>query len=95
MFEVIASERSYLRSLLVLIEHFMESSELSNTLIVMDKKTLFSNILRIKEVSERWASMRVCVCIENIFTVIAETALTEPKEICMTVSIEHICGITI
>lgn len=54
MFEVIASERSYLRSLRVLIEHFMESSDLSNTLIVMDKKTLFSNILRIKEVSERF-----------------------------------------
>lgn len=53
MFEVIASERSYLRSLLVLIEHFMESSDLSNTLIIMDKKTLFSNILRIKEVSEK------------------------------------------
>ncbi|KAA0725214.1 Ephexin-1 Eph-interacting exchange protein [Triplophysa tibetana] len=54
MFEVIASERSYLRSLRVLIEHFMESSDLSNTLIVMDKKTLFSNIMRIKEVGERF-----------------------------------------
>ncbi|KAI7796743.1 rho guanine nucleotide exchange factor 15 [Triplophysa rosa] len=54
MFEVIASERSYLRSLCVLVEHFMESSDLSNTLIIMDKKTLFSNILRIKEVSERF-----------------------------------------
>ncbi|XP_043109249.1 rho guanine nucleotide exchange factor 15 [Puntigrus tetrazona] len=54
MFEVITSEISYLRSLRVLTEHFMESSDLNDTLINMDKKTLFSNILRIQEVSERF-----------------------------------------
>ncbi|XP_056111491.1 rho guanine nucleotide exchange factor 15 isoform X1 [Rhinichthys klamathensis goyatoka] len=54
MFEVITSEMSYLRSLRVLTEHFMESSDLNETLIIMDKKTLFSNILRIQEVSERF-----------------------------------------
>ncbi|XP_039517281.1 ephexin-1 isoform X2 [Pimephales promelas] len=54
MFEVITSEMSYLRSLRVLTEHFMESCELNDTLIIMDKKTLFSNILRIQEVSERF-----------------------------------------
>ncbi|XP_051969073.1 ephexin-1-like [Xyrauchen texanus] len=54
MFEVITSEMSYLRSLRVLTEHFMESSDLSETLIIRDKKTLFSNILRIQEVSERF-----------------------------------------
>ncbi|XP_067226160.1 ephexin-1 [Chanodichthys erythropterus] len=54
MYEVITSEMSYLRSLRVLTEHFMESSELNDTLIIMDKKTLFSNILRIQEVSERF-----------------------------------------
>lgn len=54
MFEVITSEMSYLRSLRVLIENFMESSDLNDTLINMDKKTLFSNILRIQEVSERF-----------------------------------------
>ncbi len=59
MFEVITSEMSYLRSLRVLIENFMESSDLNDTLINMDKKTLFSNILRIQEVSERWVP--VCV----------------------------------
>lgn len=64
MYEVITSEMSYLRSLRVLTEHFMESSELNDTLIIMDKKTLFSNILRIQEVSERW----VPVCVK--FTVI-------------------------
>ncbi|CAM4709876.1 unnamed protein product [Leuciscus chuanchicus] len=54
MFEVITSEMSYLRSLRVLTGHFMESSDLNDTLIIMDKKTLFSNILRIQEVSERF-----------------------------------------
>ncbi|XP_051531089.1 rho guanine nucleotide exchange factor 15-like isoform X2 [Myxocyprinus asiaticus] len=54
MFEVITSEMSYLRSLRVLTEHFMESSDLSETIIIRDKKTLFSNILRIQEVSERF-----------------------------------------
>ncbi|XP_016126467.1 rho guanine nucleotide exchange factor 15-like isoform X2 [Sinocyclocheilus grahami] len=54
MFEVITSEMSYLRSLRVLTEHFMESSDLNDTLINMDKKNLFSNILRIQEVSERF-----------------------------------------
>ncbi|XP_051959137.1 rho guanine nucleotide exchange factor 15-like [Xyrauchen texanus] len=54
MFEVITSEMSYLRSLRVLTEHFMKSSDLNETLINRDKKTLFSNILRIQEVSERF-----------------------------------------
>ncbi|XP_059387596.1 ephexin-1-like [Carassius carassius] len=54
MFEVIKSEMSYQRSLHVLTEHFMESSDLNDTLLNMDKKTLFSNILRIQEVSKRF-----------------------------------------
>ncbi|XP_062859673.1 rho guanine nucleotide exchange factor 15 isoform X2 [Trichomycterus rosablanca] len=54
MYEVLTSEVSYLRSLRVLTEHFMESQELNDTLIIRDKKTLFSNILRIREVSERF-----------------------------------------
>lgn len=54
MFEVLTSEASYLRSLHVLTEHFMESRELEETMIIRDRKTLFSNILRIREVSERW-----------------------------------------
>ncbi|XP_067380952.1 ephexin-1 isoform X2 [Channa argus] len=52
MFEVLTSEASYLRSLRVLTEHFLDSRELEETLIIRDKKTLFSNILRIQEVSE-------------------------------------------
>ncbi|XP_036428258.1 ephexin-1 isoform X2 [Colossoma macropomum] len=54
MFEVLTSEVSYLRSLRVLTEHFLESRELNDTLTTLDKKTLFSNILRIREVSEKF-----------------------------------------
>uniref|UniRef100_A0A667Z6M2 Rho guanine nucleotide exchange factor 15b n=1 Tax=Myripristis murdjan TaxID=586833 RepID=A0A667Z6M2_9TELE len=54
MFEVLTSEASYLRSLRVLTEHFLESRDLEETLIIRDRKTLFSNILRVREVSERF-----------------------------------------
>ncbi|XP_035004260.2 rho guanine nucleotide exchange factor 15 isoform X2 [Hippoglossus stenolepis] len=54
MFEVLTSETSYLRSLRVLIEHFLDSRELEDTMIIRDKKTLFSNILKVREVSERF-----------------------------------------
>ncbi|XP_028847346.1 rho guanine nucleotide exchange factor 15 [Denticeps clupeoides] len=54
MFEVVTSEVSYLRSLRVLTEHFLESRELQDTLIPRDRVSLFSNILRIREVSERF-----------------------------------------
>ncbi|CAL8238235.1 unnamed protein product, partial [Merluccius merluccius] len=54
MFEVLTSEVSYLRSLRVLTDHFLDSRELHDTLIIRDRKTLFSNILRVREVSERF-----------------------------------------
>ncbi|KAG9351692.1 hypothetical protein JZ751_022943 [Albula glossodonta] len=54
MFEVVTSEASYLRSLLVLTDHFLDSRDLNDTLIIHDKRTLFSNILRVREVSERF-----------------------------------------
>ncbi|XP_037118340.1 rho guanine nucleotide exchange factor 15 [Syngnathus acus] len=54
MFEVLTSETSYLRSLYVLTEHFLENRELEGTLVIRDKKPLFSNILRVREVSERF-----------------------------------------
>ncbi|XP_075906808.1 rho guanine nucleotide exchange factor 19 isoform X2 [Nelusetta ayraudi] len=54
MFEVLTSEASYLRSLRVLTEHFLDSRDLEETIIIRDKKTLFSNILRVREVSERF-----------------------------------------
>ncbi|KAM6908944.1 uncharacterized protein arhgef15b [Xenentodon cancila] len=54
MFEVLTSEASYLRSLHVLTEHFLENRELEETIIIRDRKTLFSNVLRVREVSERF-----------------------------------------
>ena len=53
MFEVLTSEASYLRSLRVLTEHFLENRDLDEAMIMRDRKTLFSNILRVREVSER------------------------------------------
>ncbi|KAM9313136.1 uncharacterized protein PAF06_011096 [Gastrophryne carolinensis] len=54
MFEVLTSEASYLRSLNVLTEHFLGNRDLQETLIIREKKILFSNILKVKEVSERF-----------------------------------------
>ncbi|KAK6478015.1 rho guanine nucleotide exchange factor 15 [Huso huso] len=54
MFEVLTSEASYLRSLNVLTDHFLDSRELSDTIIIRERKILFSNITRVKEVSERF-----------------------------------------
>ncbi|XP_068443952.1 ephexin-1 [Clinocottus analis] len=54
MFEVLTSETSYLRSLRVLTDHFLNNRQLEETMIIRDKKTLFSNILRVREVSERF-----------------------------------------
>ncbi|XP_059403011.1 rho guanine nucleotide exchange factor 15 [Carassius carassius] len=54
MFEVLTSEASYLRSLCVLKDHFLGSRELSETLVIHDRKALFSNLLQVYEVSERF-----------------------------------------
>ncbi|KAM3925262.1 uncharacterized protein RB166_008515 isoform 2-T4 [Leptodactylus fuscus] len=54
MFEVLTSEASYLRSLNVLTEHFLGSRDLQESLVIREKKILFSNILKVKEVSERF-----------------------------------------
>ncbi|XP_053321159.1 rho guanine nucleotide exchange factor 15-like [Spea bombifrons] len=54
MFEVLTSEASYLRSLNVLTEHFLGSRELLDAIIIRERKILFSNILKVKEVSERF-----------------------------------------
>ncbi|XP_067294037.1 ephexin-1 isoform X3 [Pseudorasbora parva] len=54
MFEVLTSEASYLRSLRVLKDHFLGSRELNETLVIHDRKALFSNLLQVYEVSERF-----------------------------------------
>ncbi|KAG1957277.1 rho guanine nucleotide exchange factor 15 isoform X1 [Pimephales promelas] len=54
MFEVLTSEASYLRSLRVLKDHFLGSRELKETMVIHDRKALFSNLLQVYEVSERF-----------------------------------------
>uniref|UniRef100_A0ABM5EIW2 Rho guanine nucleotide exchange factor 15 n=1 Tax=Pogona vitticeps TaxID=103695 RepID=A0ABM5EIW2_9SAUR len=54
LFEVVTSEASYLRSLTLLIEHFMESRDLAATILLREHRILFSNIRKVKEVSERF-----------------------------------------
>ncbi|XP_025026748.1 rho guanine nucleotide exchange factor 15 [Python bivittatus] len=54
LFEVVTSEASYLRSLTLLIEHFMESRELAGTILLREHRILFSNIRKVQEVSERF-----------------------------------------
>ncbi|XP_063056468.1 rho guanine nucleotide exchange factor 5 [Engraulis encrasicolus] len=52
LYEVVTSERSYLRSLDVVCEVFLESSELRSVLEQRDSKSLFSGIHRIRQLSQ-------------------------------------------
>ncbi|XP_067422324.1 rho guanine nucleotide exchange factor 19-like [Emydura macquarii macquarii] len=54
MFEVITSEASYLRSLLVATSHFEGSLALRETLTRAEMHRLFSNLQQVKDVSERF-----------------------------------------
>ncbi|XP_042328956.1 rho guanine nucleotide exchange factor 15 [Sceloporus undulatus] len=54
LFEVVTSEASYLRSLTLLIEHFMESRDMAATILLREHRILFSNIRKVKEISERF-----------------------------------------
>ncbi|XP_026875857.2 ephexin-1 isoform X2 [Electrophorus electricus] len=66
MFEVLTSEASYLRSLRVLKDHFLGSRELDDTLVIHDRKSLFSNILQVYEVSERFMQALLDRVDENV-----------------------------
>ncbi|XP_026773452.3 ephexin-1 isoform X2 [Pangasianodon hypophthalmus] len=81
MFEVVTSETSYLRSLNVLRDHFLGSRELDGTLVIHDKKSLFSNILQVHEVSQRFlqdllARVDECVLISDVCDIIYHHACT-------------------
>nr|XP_032818177.1 ephexin-1-like isoform X2 [Petromyzon marinus] len=52
MFEIVTSEASYLKSLNVFINHFMDSDSLNRILSPRDKNDLFSNIVQVKNISE-------------------------------------------
>ncbi|XP_051778686.1 uncharacterized protein LOC114646568 isoform X2 [Erpetoichthys calabaricus] len=51
MYEVVTSEQSYLDSLTVAVDHFMHSPDLDTALGPRDRKSLFSSIGKIKEIS--------------------------------------------
>ncbi|KAJ8258856.1 hypothetical protein COCON_G00178680 [Conger conger] len=53
MFEMIGSEASYLKSLMVAVSHFLGSQELQLILAKMEHHILFSNLTEVKRVSER------------------------------------------
>lgn len=53
LFEVVTSEASYLRSLRLLTDTFVQSQALRDTLTPRDHHTLFSNVQRVQGVSER------------------------------------------
>ncbi|XP_067826205.1 rho guanine nucleotide exchange factor 19 isoform X2 [Heptranchias perlo] len=67
MFEVITSEASYLRSLTVAVNHFSKCPELLDTLTLTDRHTLFSNVLEVKDASERFLLDLEARLEENIF----------------------------
>ncbi|KAG7472739.1 hypothetical protein MATL_G00112140 [Megalops atlanticus] len=53
-FELVTSEASYMRSLTIALEHFMQSQELSECLGAQERQWLFSKLPDVKDVSERF-----------------------------------------
>ncbi|KAI1892634.1 hypothetical protein AGOR_G00135590 [Albula goreensis] len=53
-FELVTSEASYVRSLAIVLEHFMLSQELSECLGTQERQWLFSKLPDVKDVSERF-----------------------------------------
>ncbi|KAJ8257709.1 hypothetical protein GJAV_G00188850 [Gymnothorax javanicus] len=53
-FELVTSEASYVRSLAVVLEHFMLSQELNECLGTQERQWLFSKLPDVKDVSERF-----------------------------------------
>lgn len=56
LYEVVTSERTYLKSLDVVVELFVESPELNQVLSPRDHKCLFSDISKIQQMSEKWVT---------------------------------------
>lgn len=54
-FELITSEASYIHSLSIAVDHFMNSRELNECLGAQEKQWLFSKLPEVKDVSERSA----------------------------------------
>ena len=68
LFEIITSEASYLKSLKVLVQQFVQSpsltGKLSSTCVldVRDQHVLFSNVKAVRDVSAKWVhTSRLCL----------------------------------
>ena len=48
------TEHTYLKSLDVVVGHFLESPELNQVLAPRDRKSLFSGISKIRQMSQKW-----------------------------------------
>lgn len=53
-FELVTSEASYIRSLTIAVDHFMQSPDLGECLGIQDRQWLFSKLPEVKDVSERF-----------------------------------------
>ncbi|XP_071841169.1 uncharacterized protein [Apostichopus japonicus] len=53
LYEIITSEHSYLRSISLVVDHFMDSKQLERLLGPSDYRKLFSNIKEVRNVSQR------------------------------------------
>ncbi|CAH2318455.1 Rho guanine nucleotide exchange factor 19 [Pelobates cultripes] len=53
-FELVTSEASYVNSLSIVVDHFLNSPELSECLGTQEKQWLFSKLPEVKEISERF-----------------------------------------
>ncbi|GAA6110128.1 ephexin-1 isoform X1 [Tachysurus ichikawai] len=59
IYEVATSEQSYLERLTVVVNHFMESPEISSAIAPQDQKSLFSSIHKIREISQNFLDSMV------------------------------------
>ncbi|XP_017334603.1 ephexin-1 [Ictalurus punctatus] len=59
IYEVATSEQSYLERLTVVVNHFMEFPELNSAIALHDKKTLFSSIHKMREISQNFLDSMV------------------------------------
>ncbi|KTF92291.1 hypothetical protein cypCar_00009683 [Cyprinus carpio] len=67
LYEVVTSEQSYLQSLTVAVEHFQESSVLKDALAPRDRKSLFSSIAKIREISQSFRDAMLLELASSVF----------------------------
>ncbi|XP_048055598.1 ephexin-1 [Megalobrama amblycephala] len=67
LYEVVTSEQTYLQSLTVAVELFQESSVLKDALAPRDRKSLFSSIAKIKEISQSFMDAMLLELASSVF----------------------------